>query len=219
MSAPVPNTNQKKNITKTVIILLAIMAVFMVLFLHKMLSPRILNHQQLLANGAVEFNKPRIIPPFSLVDDTNHAFTLEQLKDHWTVVYFGFTSCPDICPTTLAMLSKWYSSLDQAVQDKTQVVMISVDPGRDTVALLHDYMAHFNDDFIGVTGDLRDIRILADQLNVTFQRASADENYSVDHSGHLVLINPYGHYHGLFKPPFDMARLKLTYLSMVTMFD
>ena len=210
---------QKKNIVKTILVLVAIIAVFLSLFLHKMLSPRILSQQELSANGAVEFSKPRIIPPFALTDAAGEPFTLENLKGQWSVIFFGFTSCPDICPVTLSTLSKWYKTLDEDIQANTQVVMISVDPARDTQEMLQDYMRHFHDDFIGVTGELRDIRILADQLNVAFNRASADEDYSVDHSSHLVLINPYGHYHGIFKAPFEIGRLKLTYQSIVTMFD
>lgn len=213
------NSAQRKNVMKTIVVLVAIMAAFLALFLNKMLSPRVLNHQELLANGAVEFSKPRIIPPFELVDHRGESFTLDRLKDQWTVVFFGFTSCPDICPTTLATLSKWYKTLNEDVRAKTQVVMITADPGRDTPEKLQQYMAHFNEDFVGVTGELRDIRILADQLNVAFNRVSADDDYTVDHSGHLVLINPYGHYHGILKPPFELARLKLTYQSMVTVFE
>lgn len=200
-------------------VLVAIMATFLALFLNKMLSPRILNEQELLNNGAVEFSKPRIIAPFELIDQSGAPFTLQQLEGKWSLIFFGFTSCPDICPTTLATLSKWYNTLDSEIHENTQVVMISADPARDTPEQLQQYMAHFHDDFIGVTGELRDIRILADQLNVAFNRVSADEDYTVDHSGHIVLINPYGHYHGIFKPPFELGRLKLTYQSIVTMFD
>lgn len=219
MTQSTATAEQKKNIIKTAVILIIIMATFLALLLNKMLSPRVLSEQQLIANGAVEFSKPRIIPPFELTDANGEPFTLEQLKGQWTVIFFGFTSCPDICPTTLATLSKWHNALSSDIQAQAQVVMISVDPARDTPEQLREYLAHFNSDFVGVTGELRDIRILADQLNVAFNRTSADEDYSVDHSGHLVLVNPYGHYHGIFKPPFELSRLKLTFQSMVTAFD
>jgi protein SCO1 len=221
MNQPESSTTaaQNKNIVRTILVLVGIIALFLSLFLHKMLSPRILSEPELLANGAVEFSKPRIIPPFELIDAHGKPFTLEQLTGKWTIVFFGFTSCPDICPVTLSILSKWHKTLDQDIQTKTQVVMISVDPARDTPEALRGYMEHFNPDFIGVTGELRNIRILADQLNVAFNRSSADEDYSVDHSGHLVIVNPYGHYHGILKPPFELARLKLTFQSIVTMFD
>lgn len=219
MTLSTATAEQKKNIHKTIAILIAIIAVFMGLFLYKMLSPRVLSEKELLANGAIVFSKPRIIPPFELTDAHGEPFDLEQLKGQWSVIFFGFTSCPDICPTTLATLSKWYKTLDSDIQAKAQVVMITVDPARDTPEQLRDYMTHFNEDFVGVTGELRDIRILADQLNVAFNRTSPDDDYSVDHSGHLVLVNPYGHYHGIFKPPFELGRLKLTFQSIVTAFE
>lgn len=214
------STKQKRNIIKTVAILLAIMLTFLGLFLHKLLTPRILNNYELSANGAVVFDKPRIIPEFQLLDHYGQPFQLENLQGKWTLVYFGFTYCPDICPTTLATLSQWYKKLDDDIRDKTQVVMLTVDPARDTPAKLQQYMAHFNSDFVGVTGEFLDIKRLSDQLNVAFNRVVLDNgDYTVDHSGHIVLINPYGHYHGIFKPPFELARLKLTYQSIVTTFD
>jgi protein SCO1/2 len=218
MSAPAPDAQQRRNILRTIWILLAFIAVVIGLFLHKFLSPRVLSPQELALNGAVVFDKPRIIPPFELVDQKGAPFTLERLQGKWSLVFFGFTTCPDICPTTLATLSQWYKTLDKDIQAETQVIMVTVDPARDTPEKLSTYMQHFDKDFIGVTGEFLAIKTLTDQLNVAFNKVTLETDYTVDHSAHLVLLNPYGHYHGIFKPPFQLGQLKTTYQSIVTSF-
>jgi len=218
MSVPTPESAKQRRITRTILLILLFILLVMGLFLNKFLAPRALSPQELAVNGAIVFDKPRIIPPFELVDHQGQSFSLEQLQGKWTVVFFGFTSCPDICPTTLAILSQWYKKLDEDIRDRTQVVMLTVDPARDTPEKLAVYMGHFDKEFVGVTGDFLAIKTLTDQLNVAFNRVVTGDDYTVDHSGHLVLINPYGHYHGIFKPPFQLGQLKLTYQSIVSNF-
>ena len=219
MSAPGPDSFQQRRILFTVGGLLVFIALVVMLFLNKFLSPRVMSPQELAVNGAVVFEKPRIIPPFELVDHRGKAFTLERLQGKWTVIFFGFTTCPDICPTTLATLSQWYKKLDDDIRAETQVVMLSVDPGRDTPDKLAAYMSHFDENFVGVTGEFLPIKTLSDQLNVAFNKVMLGESdYTVDHSSHLVLINPYGHYHGIFKAPFQLGQLKTTYQSIVSQF-
>ena len=212
-------SSQKRGIWFTVVGLVAIMSLFLGLFMHKLLSPRVLSSQELAANGAVAFEKPRVIKAFNLVDHNNKPFTLDQLKGKWTLLFFGFASCPDICPTTLAQLSRMMKTLDKDILAQTQVVLVSVDPVRDTPEVLKPYVTFFNPDFLGVTGDFVTIRSLADNLNAAFNKVKLDEDYTVDHSGNIVLINPYGHYAGFFRPPFELARLKVTYQSIVTVFE
>ncbi len=210
---------QKRGVTLTIAVMVTIMALFLGLVVNKLTSPRILSHAELAANGAIAFEKPRIIKPFELVDHTGQPFTLETLKDHWTLVFFGFANCPDICPTTLAQLSRVYKTLDADIRDNTQVLMVTVDPARDTPEVLKDYVTFFNPEFTGVTGEFLAIKRLADNLNVAFNKVVMGDDYSVDHSGNIILINPYGHYAGFFRPPFELARLKLTYQSIVSTFE
>lgn len=195
------------------------MALFLGLTLNKLLSPRVLSEQELAANGAIAFAKPRIIKPFELVTHRGEAFTLEDLQGQWTLVFFGFATCPDICPITLASLSRLQKALDENIAEQTQVLLVTVDPARDTPELLGPYVEHFNEEFTGVTGEFLQIKQLADNLNVAFNKVVTGEDYTVDHSANIVLINPYGHYAGFFRPPFELARLKLTYQSIVTAFD
>ena len=211
-----------KRIWLTVTCIVIFICLVLALFLNKMLSPRIMSIDELRINGAVVFDKPRIIKEFELVDHKGKPFNLSRLKGHWTLVYFGFSHCPDICPTTLADLNRMLGHLNEEVAEKTEVVMVTVDPARDTVDILSQYVPFFNEAFTGVTGEFLPIRSLASNLNVAFNKVALSgkdiqTDYTVDHTGNLILINPKGHYHGFFRPPFELAKLKTTYQSIVTM--
>ncbi len=209
---------QRRGIWLTVISIFAVISLFMAMFLHKILSPRLMSVEELRLNRAITFDTPRLIEDFSLLDHRGDAFTLDNLTGKWSLIYFGFTHCPDICPMALAKLAQVVQTLDSDIAAQTQVLLISVDPARDTPAALARYVGHFDPEFIGVTGEFLDIMRLTRNVNVAFNKVMLDNDYTVDHSGHLVLVNPNGHYHGFFKPPFELATLKTTYQSIVAQF-
>ena len=203
---------KKKSIAKTVTILVAVVAVVLGLTLHKFLNKPILSKEQLQQMGAVMFEKPRTFAFDGLVDHNGQPFTADILNDRWSIFYFGFTYCPDICPVTLTELNK----LDGLLKEKSpnlakqmQYIMVSVDPKRDTAEKLKNYVPHFNNDFIGVTGDITNIYNLTSQMNVPFTPVvdSSNDSYHVDHGGNLILVDPQGNYHGFIRPPFDANQL------------
>ncbi|MFL0803914.1 MAG: SCO family protein [Agarilytica sp.] len=191
------------------------------MFLVKITSPRLLSKEELMVNRAITFDAPRIIKDFALLDQKGAPFTLDNLKGKWSLIYFGFTHCPDICPTTLAKLAQLEKVLEPEVGEQTQMILVSLDPARDTVDVLSDYMAYFSPEFVGVTGEFMTIMSLTRNVNVAFNKVvlGKDEGYTIDHTGHLVLVNPNGHYHGIFKPPFELATLKLTLQSIVLQYE
>jgi len=165
-------------------------------------------------NGLYLLDTPRNFGEIKLIDHHGQAFTRERLQGKWSLVFFGFTYCPDICPTTMSFLNEFVSQLEGTEADDTEVVMVSVDPARDTVEQLAGYVPYFNPDFIGVTGEFLDVHRFATALNTPFRKVPGqDENYQVDHSANVVLINPKGDYHGFFKAPLDLAKMKVTYRS------
>lgn len=205
-----------RGVRNTVIAVVAVICVFVSGFVWKINQPRAISASEMAINGLILFENPREIPPFELVDHNNEPLTKDNLMGKWTMVFAGFTHCPDICPTTMATLSRMYEFLDPKPKANLQVMMLSVDPNRDTPEQLALYVPYFHEDFIGVTGDMGVIANLASQLSIAVDfsyLASEEESYNVDHSGNVVLINPEGHYQGFFKPPFDPALLKLTYQS------
>jgi len=204
-----------KNIRLTVIGVILFSLVGLSGFIHKITSPRILTAQELTNNGTIVFEKPRIFGTVNLVDHNGKPFTEDRLTGKWTILLFGFTSCPDICPTTLATLNKLYSNMKEFEREQVQIVMISVDPERDTQEKLATYVPYFNEQFIGVTGNKHFIRKLAAELNVAYGKVPLDgDDYTMDHSGHLPLINPYGHYHGFFKHPDSPSQMLLSWRSI-----
>lgn len=212
---------QQRRILLTVAALLAFIALVVAGFVHRISLPRVLTDAEMKANGLYIHATPRHFGDFALVDHHGQPFTHERLEGRWSLVFFGFTFCPDICPTTMAFLNEFMAELEGTEARDTQVVMVTVDPARDTVAQLAQYVPYFNEDFIGVTGEFLDIHRFATALNTPFRKVAGQspENYQVDHSANVVLINPRGDYHGFFKAPLDKAQMKLTYRSARMIWD
>lgn len=205
-----------RRVANTVIGCAAFMALLVGLSVHRILSPGIMTTAQLSEMGLFVYEVPRRFADFSLVDHDGEAFTKADLEGRWTLIFFGFTSCPDICPLTMAHLSRFSEMLEgTGLEEDTQVVMVSVDPQRDTPEKLEQYVHYFNEDFIGATGEYIEIFNLTRQLNVAFgYLPGEDGEYLVTHSGEVILINPEGHFHGFFKAPQDPARMLETYSSV-----
>lgn len=210
----------RRGITTTIWLILIFISVVLGLFYNKLSSPRVLSPTDLKANGAYLFSPPRALKDFNLTHHSQQPFTLENLQGQWSLIFMGFTSCPHICPTTLATLNQTYKMLEKDIAEQTQVVMVSVDPERDSAEKMAEYMGHFNAAFHGARADQAETSRFARQIAAAYQRLPSDDSghYEVDHSGYIFVVNPKGHLHGFLKPPFDTNRLKLTFQSMVTAF-
>lgn len=136
--------------------------------------------------------------PFTLVDQDGHPVDQRVLNGKWSIVFFGYTYCPDFCPTTLTTLGKAMDALGPKAKD-TQVVFISVDPDRDTPSELKTYLTSrvFPKNIIGLTGTPEQVAQAAKAYMVFYQKEGADKNYTVDHSTALYLMDPQGRFHGV----------------------
>jgi len=212
---------QQRRILLTVAALLAFIAVIVAGFVHRITLPRVMTDTEMKVNGLYIHSQPRHFGDFTLLDHHGEPFTHESLEGQWSLLFFGFTFCPDICPVTMAFLNEFVAELEGTEAEDTQVVMVSVDPARDTVEQLATYVPYFNEEFIGVTGEFRDRHRFATALNTPFRKVVGDtpENYQVDHSANVVLINPRGDYHGFVKAPLDKAQMKVTYRSARMLWD
>src|SRR3990167_514358 len=145
------------------------------------------------------FPDPRPLTAFALTDHKNRVFDLASLKGKWSFLFFGFTHCADICPTTLAVLARVRDSIakNTTSAEDVQFVFISVDPNRDTAGKLGQYVDYFDTTFLGVTGDDAQIGNLAGQLGAPYQVAIAPglENYPVYHATAVFLLDPRARYH------------------------
>lgn len=144
-------------------------------------------------------SKPRPLANFSLRDQHGGSFTRDNLEGRWTLLFAGFTNCPDICPTTLAQLGQLQVEL---ANDRVQVLFLTVDPERDTPEHIAAYLAHFGPGLVGTTGTTAQVESFASQLGLAYVRIpGVGESYTVDHSAALVLIDPRARVAGYFTPP------------------
>jgi protein SCO1/2 len=157
------------------------------------------------------------LPQFALIDHRNQPFTSENLRGEWTFLFFGFTHCPDICPTTLQMLSQVAKGLsDLPEEQRARVVLISVDPKRDTPEQLSKYVSFFNPDFTGVSGSEAALNDFTRQLGVPVAISAGEaEAYTVDHSAAIFLIDPSGSIRALFSPPHSAQAIADDYRRVV----
>lgn len=214
------NRIQSRNIKITVAITLVFITVVVAGFVHRVQQPRVMTTTEMMVNGLYLLETPRNFGEMELIDHHGQPFNRQRLVGQWTLVFFGFTHCPDICPTTMAFLDKFVTGLEGTEAQDTEVVLVTVDPARDTVEQLAGYVPYFNEDFTGVTGEFLDVHRFATALNTPFRKVPGQgEDYQVDHSANVVLINPRGDYHGFFKAPLDQAKMKVTYRSARVLWD
>lgn len=167
--------------------------------------------------AATLINDTAPLPPFSLhrIDGT---FTNASLQGHWSLVSFGYTFCPDICPTTLATLREVKTQLEAGGGVAPQVLFVSVDPSRDTPARLDEFVRFFDPAFIGATGSDAELAALVKHLGVQYQRHDGPDpqHYVVDHSAVVYLIDPQGRLKATFSWPHEPAALAADYRRLTT---
>ena len=198
---------RKRNVRLTVFALLGVIMLIVGMFVRQFVSPDRLDPEWLKAHNAVLFEPPRSFEPPRLIDQDAQAFDGAAFQGNWSVLFFGFTNCPDVCPTTLTLLRDVAAALP-AGKYPVRFYLVTVDPARDTPAVLKPYIAHFSPEFTALTGEFLDVHRFATQMNIPFRKSvEADGSYTIDHSANLALINPQGHFAGFLMPPFDQERV------------
>lgn len=152
----------------------------------------------------------RPLPEFSLRQSDGTQLTSGELNGHWTLVFLGFTFCPDVCPTTLAELAQaqkaWESLPDST---RPRVLLVSVDPERDTPAALGEYAKGFHKDTLAATADVPTLEKFATSIGFVFMKVPGDkfaenpQDYTMDHSSGIAVLDPQGRVAGLIRPPFQ----------------
>lgn len=185
--------NTSKKLSKTIIILSTIIAAISLYILVAIELP----DKPLAGQGGAPTEEVLIGGDFTLTDHNGEKFSSEQMKGRLSLVYFGFTFCPDICPTSLQKLTNVISTLDKYQIDLLPI-FITVDPTRDTPELLKEYLGHFHPKFIGLTGTEEEIREVADLYKVFYAKAEDGKQnsseYMIDHSSFVYLMDEDGKY-------------------------
>jgi len=143
--------------------------------------------------------------PFEVVDHTGQPFTEADLRGDFSLIYFGYTYCPDVCPTELGVMTAALGQLDPDLRQQVQPYLVTIDPARDTPEAMADYVGLFSDDLIGLTGSEEQITRIARAYRVFYQRVESAEfaEYLMDHSSYVYLMNPEGENAAVF--PYGMA--------------
>tara|TARA_R110002072_G_scaffold269868_3_gene429523 strand:- start:69156 stop:69830 length:675 start_codon:yes stop_codon:yes gene_type:complete len=175
--------------------------------------------EELREIGAMIYEAPVSLSSFALQDHHGLPYTDESMLGKWSLLFFGFTNCPDICPLTMFELTGFYNDLEgSALQADTQVVMVSVDPFRDDTAQIAEFMRGYHEDFLGVNGDFDQISRLARELFVAHgvmpvpaPDGGTPRNFLIDHSGNILLVDPQGQYRGFLEPNIKRDRISEAY--------
>lgn len=195
---------------KTVFILVVLMALIMGLTVNKALSGKGQGDPTALIDaGIILLPQSRQLPPVTMTNQDGQPVVVNELKGKWSLLFFGYTFCPDICPTTLAQLRQIKRELPKEAVDKLQVILVSVDPNRDTPTQLKQYLGYFDPQFEGLTGaNVDDVQKISNAVSIPFIPADTSKpNYTVDHSGNLALIGPDATQRGFIRAPLNNQKL------------
>lgn len=179
--------------------------------------------EQLNEQGAFKFPQAINITDVPFINEEGEVVGKENNLGKWSFLFFGYTFCPDVCPTTLAVMQQTWVKLNPAQQAKTQIVLVSVDTERDTPEQLKTYMDYFDPSFTSFTGKPASLRSFAAQLNAVYakvERQNAEGEvdpelgYLMDHSANIAILDPNGNYYGFIKPPFSPKKM-LAVMNMI----
>lgn len=213
-------TTQKNRISFTVAALLGLIAVIAGFYIsqHIHLKKKIDVNQ---FHGTL-LEKPRGVNQFSLTGIDHQAFSNASLKGNWTLIFFGFTNCGYLCPTTMAELGKMYRMLEQQeIKPLPRIVMISIDPERDNLDKLDQYVKAFDPHFYGARGDDEIIKQMTREMGIAYTKVllpnpEKAETYDMQHSGALMLFNPQGELSAFFTTPHNAELLVKDYQLLVS---
>ena len=168
--------------------------------------------------------QPRELPAFNLRQSDGTPLVAGELAGHWTLVFLGFTFCPDVCPTTLTELAqaqKQWEAMPESTRPR--VLFVSVDPERDTPGKTGEYAHAFHPDTLAATADVPALEKFATSLGFVFMKAPGanfehnPQDYSVDHSAHIAVLDPQGRLAGLIRPPLQPQAIAADLITLDVM--
>ncbi|MDH5368982.1 MAG: SCO family protein [Gammaproteobacteria bacterium] len=223
---PSEKPSKKKNFSQNVILPVSLGILSLVAGLW--LSQQILinnNDAQVPKNlDATVLPNARLLVEFNLLDQNQKTFSPAQLKGQWSFLFFGFTNCPDVCPTTLKVMQSMWKTLPTKIGDKghPKLYFVSVDPQRDKPEILKNYVQYFNPEFNGITGKLNEIDKLTNQIGILYgfdeKDGDNDKEYIVNHSSQLILVDPKGRMRAVISPPHDAKTIASNFQTIRTFY-
>ncbi len=207
-------SSKKRHAKVIAIILIDILIIASLIIYFGVIRP---NHSANIKINGVFIDSPNAIADFKFINNKGKVFNKDSLKGHWTMMFFGFTNCAMVCPTTMDSLNKMYKMLqkDLPADKLPQIVFVSVDPDRDTIERLDDYMKAFNKNFIGIRAEIPETIALEKQFHIAAAKMEVDgegaNHYTINHSAEILLLNPNAQVQAYFSYPHEPEKMATDY--------
>lgn len=216
------SNSTQKNHRKTIVTVIMTMAIFVSIIIYfGLIKPAQHPHLKDVKIDGIVLIPTKDISDFQLTDSQGKIFTKDSLKNHWTMMFFGFSNCGMVCPSTMAALNKMYLTLQKQLPDNQlpNIVMVSVDPERDTVTKMNNYVTMFNSHFLGARGEAAETVRLEKEFHIVavrIQQGNDKNNYYFDHSAEILLINPDAKIQAYLSYPHTPEQMVKDYKSVLS---
>ena len=217
--------NKKKSVNQLILILgLGLISIVIGFLLSQQLFLSSNDHKMPKNLEATVLPDARPLVGFNLSDHDGGPFSPEQLKGHWSFLFFGFTNCPDVCPMALKVMQSVWKALPtkQGETGHPKLYFVSVDPDRDKLATLKQYVQYFQPEFNGVTGKLDELDKLTNQIGILYgydeKEGDNDLEYIVNHSAQIILVDPRGRMRAVISPPHEPEIISSNFQTIRTFY-
>ena len=203
---------------RNVIFILLILFSTTGLFTYFQSLPSLLEKKPSLITGKI-LVKPMEIDNFELIDQNNKVFNKKSLEGGWTVLFFGYTNCPDVCPTTIYKLAEIKNGIKEDLPSANfNTVLVTLDPDRDSTERLHEYIGYFDETMLGVTGKYENIQSFTSSLSVFYQRINKEEGYDFNHTASIFVFDKGGSLFATMSPANTVGELESDFFTILNNF-
>ena len=204
----------KRNIIFILLILFSITGIFT----YFQSLPSLLEKKPSLITGKI-LVRPMEIDNFELIDQNNEAFNKKSLEGGWTVLFFGYTNCPDVCPTTIYKLAEIKNGIKEDLPSANfNTVLVTLDPDRDSSERLDEYIGYFDETMLGVTGTYENIQSFTSSLSVFYQRINKEEGYDFNHTASIFVFDKDGSLFATMSPANTVGELESDFFTILNNF-
>ena len=204
---------------RNIIFILLILTGITGLFTYFQSLPSLLEKKPTLVSGKI-LARPMEIDRFELIDQKNEVFNNKSLEGGWTVLFFGYTNCPDVCPTTIYKLAEIKNELEEDLSSTSfNTVLVTLDPDRDSTDRLEEYIGYFDESMLGVTGTYENIQSFTSSLSVFYQRINKEEGYDFNHTASIFVFNKDGSLFATMSPANTIGELTQDFYTILNNFE
>ena len=204
----------KRNVIFILLILFSITG----LFTYFQSLPSLLEKKPSLITGKI-LVRPMEIDNFELIDQNNEVFNKKSLEGGWTVLFFGYTNCPDVCPTTIYKLAEIKNGIKEDLPSANfNTVLVTLDPDRDSAERLDEYIGYFDETMLGVTGTYENIKSFTSSLSVFYQRINKEEGYDFNHTASIFVFDKDGSLFATMSPANTVGELESDFFTILNNF-